>query len=103
MLILLDECVPRQLRRFLTGHDVRTIHQMGWAGRKNGQLLRLMAEQAMDVLMTVDQNLRYQQNPYRLGVAVVVLVAESNRLEDLELLIPPSPRSSRESRSGRNR
>lgn len=88
MLILLDECVPRQLRRLLIGHDVRLIHEMGWAGRKNGQLLRLMAEQAMDVLVTVDQNLRYQQNPHRLGVAVVVLVARTNRLKDLRSLIP---------------
>jgi len=71
MLILLDECVPRRLRPFLVGHDVRTIHQMGWAGRKNGQLLRLIAEQSMNVLMTVDQNLRYQQNPHRLGISVL--------------------------------
>ncbi len=88
MLILLDECVPHQLRRLLTGHNVRLIHEMGWAGRNIGQLLRLMAEQAMDVLVTVDQNLRYHQNPYRLGLAVVVLVAKTIRLKDLRSLIP---------------
>ena len=43
MRILLDECVPRPLRRELTGHNVRTIQEMGWAGKKNGELLTLMA------------------------------------------------------------
>ena len=57
MRILLDECVPRPLRRELPGHDVRTIRDMGWAGRKNGELLGLMARVGFEVLLTVDQNL----------------------------------------------
>jgi hypothetical protein len=39
MRILLDECVPRPIRRELIGHDVWTIRDMGWAGKKNGELL----------------------------------------------------------------
>jgi PIN like domain len=88
MRILLDECVPRPLRKELTGHDVRTVHEMGWAGKKNGELLALLAGAGFEVLLTVDQNLRHQQNLSAAGVAVVVMVAQSNRLGDLVPLLP---------------
>ncbi len=88
MRILLDECVPRRLRRELPGHDVRTVPEMGWSGKKNGELLKLMAAQGFDVFVTVDQNLRFQQNLQAAGVAVVVLVAASNRLAALLPLMP---------------
>jgi hypothetical protein len=52
--VLLDECVPRKLRRELTGHDVRTVTEMGWSGIKNGPLLR-RAAQDFDIFLTVDQ------------------------------------------------
>ncbi|HBI46550.1 MAG TPA: hypothetical protein DDY78_27405 [Planctomycetales bacterium] len=83
MRILLDECVPRRLRRELAGHDVWTVTEMGWSGKKNGELLTLMAAQGFEVLLTSDQNLRHQQNRKAAGVAVVVLVAASNRLANL--------------------
>ena len=88
MRILLDECVPRPIRRELTGHVVSTIREMGWAGKKNGELLALMAGAGFEVLLTVDQNLRFQQNHAASDVAVVVMVAPSNRLADLVPLIP---------------
>jgi hypothetical protein len=83
MRILLDECVPRPLRRELPGHDVRTVQEMGWAGKTNGELLRLMVPAGIEVFLTVDQNLRFQQNAQSAGIAVVVLVAPTNRLADL--------------------
>lgn len=75
------------LRRKLRGHDVRTIREMGWAGKKNGELLALMAGAGFEVLLTVDQNLRHQQNLAASGVAVVVMVGVTNRLADLVPLI----------------
>jgi hypothetical protein len=88
MRILLDECVPRPLRRELPGHDVCTIREMGWAGKKNGELLALMAGTGFEVLLTVDQNLRHQQNLAASGMAVVMMVASSNRFADLVPLMP---------------
>lgn len=88
MRILLDECVPRRLRRELPGHDVRTVHEMGWGGKKNGDLLRAMAGQNFEALLTIDQNLRHQQNLRTVGFAVIVLVAPTNRLADLGPLMP---------------
>ena len=83
MRVLLDECVPRRLRTHLTGHDVRTVPEMGWSGKKDGELLALMAGATFEVLVTVDRGIRHQQHLKAVGVAVVVLVATTNRLADL--------------------
>jgi hypothetical protein len=88
MRILLDECVPRPLRRELPGHDVRTVPEMGWAGKRNGELLPLITAHNFAVFLTTDQNLRYQQNLRAAGIAVLVLVARTNRLGDLAPLMP---------------
>lgn len=88
MKILLDECVPRRLRRELPGHDVHTVPAMGWSGEKNGELLQLMMGQGFEVLLTVDQSIRHQQNLKSAGIGVVVLIAKSNRLADLIPLMP---------------
>jgi len=61
---------------------------MGWADKKNGELLVLMAADGFEVLRTVDRNLRHQQTLSAAGVAVVILVAASNRLPDLIPLVP---------------
>ena len=86
MRILLDECLPKRLKRDLVGHHARTVPEMGWASKKNGELLAL-AESDFDVFLTVDRNLSFQQNIDRFNVAVVVLVAKSNRHSDLQPLV----------------
>lgn len=86
MRVLLDESLPRPLGRLLVGHAVRTVAQAGWTGFKNG-LLRL-ASADFDVVITADQNIEFQQNLGTLPIAVVILVADSNRLESLEPLVP---------------
>lgn len=88
MKLLLDECIDRRLARKLPGHFVRTVPQMGWATIKNGRLLRL-AEKEFDVFVTVDRNLSFQQNLPKFDLAVAVLRARSNRLEDLKPLAVP--------------
>lgn len=86
MRVLLDECVPRRLKRELSGHEVRTVTERGWSGVKNGSLLAL-AEAEFDVFLTVDQNLKYQQNLTTFRIAVVLLVARNNRLKTLLPLV----------------
>ncbi len=88
MKILLDECVPNPLKRLLADYDVATMRQLGWNGLKNGVLLRRLVETEFDVLLTVDQNIAYQQNIAELPLAVIIMVAKNNRLEALEPLIP---------------
>ena len=87
MRILLDESVPRHLARFLKGHEVQTVPRRGWAGVRNGELLRRAATE-FDVFVTVDQNLQHQQNLSRFPVAVAVLAVHDNRIETLHLSLP---------------
>jgi predicted nuclease of predicted toxin-antitoxin system len=87
MRVLLDECVPRALREQLPGHDVKTVAETGWAGVKNGELLRLAAER-FDVLLTVDRNLEYQQYVANAPIAVIVMHAPSNDIAALQPLMP---------------
>ncbi|MDA1036693.1 MAG: DUF5615 family PIN-like protein [Chloroflexi bacterium] len=86
MRILLDESLPRPLARALIGHAVSTVRDEGWTSLANGALLRHAAEK-FDVVLTADQNIQFQQNLSTLPLAIVVLVAESNRLESLEPLV----------------
>ena len=87
MRIFLDECIDWRLSRDITGHDVRTARQMGWTAIKNGELLAL-ASAHFDAFVTVDRNLAFQQDVPGLRIAVVVLQAKSNRLNDLRPLMP---------------
>lgn len=81
MKVLLDECVPRKLRRELTEHAVLTVTERGWSGIKNGELLAL-AETEFEVFLTVDQNLKYQQNLKKiLRQAILFTWAEANALQ----------------------
>ena len=87
MRLLLDESVPWTFRYYLTGHDARTTRYVGWDGKGNGELLAL-ARDEFDVLITVDQSIQYQQNITERDVAVVVLAARTNDIEDLRPLVP---------------
>ena len=88
MRLLLDECVPRPLLRDLVGHDARHVVDMGWSAKRNGELLTLMLAERFVTLLTVDQNLPFQQNLRASGISVVVAVARTNRVKELRPLIP---------------
>ncbi len=89
MKVLIDECAPKALKTFLTkhGHESLTVQEAGWAGKQNGELLKL-AENNFDALVTVDTNLRYQQNMEERRIAIVLLQSSSNRLEHLSQYFP---------------
>jgi hypothetical protein len=71
----------------LADHDVKTVPEAGWAGVENGKLLG-QAQADFDVFVTTDRNLMFQQNLPEFDIAVVVLEGKSNRLRDLEPLVP---------------
>ena len=87
MRVLIDECLPKKLKRELPGHQVMTVQERGWSSKKNGELLRLLQGE-FDVFLTADQNLTYQQNLSNTSVAVIVLVAQNNRIEALRPIMP---------------
>jgi len=89
--VLLDECVDVRLAAGLAAVDVRTVADQGWLGISNGQLLALAAAE-FDVFVTVDRNLPFQQHLPKFDIAVILLRAKTNRLDDLVLLVPGEPR-----------
>jgi predicted nuclease of predicted toxin-antitoxin system len=89
MKVLLDENLPHELRQLLTpAHDVFTVTYMGWSGIENGALLAKAAVDGFDVMVTKDQGIAYQQNLVNLPVAVVILYAKSNKIHDIQPLVP---------------
>jgi|GEM_PF-871140 len=81
MRVLIDECAPKALERFLSekGHECPPVQEAGWFGKRNGELLDL-AETNFDVFVTVDANLPYQQNLTDRKIAVVTLRARTYRM-----------------------
>jgi len=76
--ILIDECLPKQLKAWLAGtHEAVTVQEAGWANVKNGKLLRLANDAGFDVFITADKNMYYQQNFAGLRISAVVI--PSNR------------------------
>ena len=69
-------------------HEVFTASFLGWKSIKNGELLSRAANFGFDVLVTLDSGMEYKQNRETLPCSVVVLVAESNKIEDLRPLVP---------------
>lgn len=86
MRILIDENLPRHLKRILSEHEPSTVQEMGWTGVRNSELLA-KAETAFDVLLTADKNLRYQQNLE--GIRLALIVFPSNRLGTVKDLTEP--------------
>lgn len=84
MKLLLDECMPRRARFLFAegGHECATVQEAGFSGKENGELLSL-AEKHFDVFITIDKNIRYQQNISRHKIAVLIIRAASNDLDDI--------------------
>jgi predicted nuclease of predicted toxin-antitoxin system len=87
--ILIDECLPKDLAKMLTGHTAKTVVQMRWSGIKNGELLRRASKANFEVFITVDKNIPAQQPTKIYPLAIIVLHARSNRIEDIKPFAAP--------------
>jgi hypothetical protein len=86
--VLLDENMDRLLKPlFDTDIEVLTVHERGWKGMKNGDLLRA-AQSEFDVFVTMDSNLEYQRHIGAMALGVIVIRARSNSYRDVEPLMP---------------
>jgi len=89
MKILLDESLPTKLSEFFrTDHEILTVRDMNWLGKKNGELLRLVIENNFEVFVTADRNLPYQQNLKAITFILAILFGVNNRQETYINLIP---------------
>lgn len=88
MKILLDENLPRKLKAdFGPEYEVQTVRDMKWLGKKNGELLGLIVFNGFDYFVTIDKNLRHQQNLDRIQVTIFLLFAVNNRRNTLQVLV----------------
>lgn len=89
MKVLLDEDLPKKLRyRLLPNHEGVSVQDMGWRGKKNGELLRLMETFGFQALMTGDRQMQHQQNWRNYPLPVLTLHAKGDQYEDYNALIP---------------
>jgi hypothetical protein len=88
MRILLDECVDQRLRLFFIGHECHTAAYARLAGLKNGVLLDAAEAAGFEVLITTDQEIPFQQSLDIRRIAIVILCGPTNRLADLQRLMP---------------
>ena len=85
MKILLDENIPAKLKLdFGEEHEVKTVRDMKWLGKKNGELLGLAAFNGFDIFITLDKNLKNQQNLEKVQIKFIVLVATDNKHQTLQ-------------------
>ncbi len=73
MRVILDHNVPKRVRRFLVGFEVKTAHEMTWAQLSNGELIHAAESGGFSVMITADKNLEYQQNLTSRTLALIVL------------------------------
>ncbi len=89
MKLLLDENLPKKLKKQLSvEHIAATVRDIGWQSKKNGELMKLMVEEKIEVLITFDKNLQHQQNFEKYPFAILVLHAKSNSFQNIEPLLP---------------
>ena len=85
MKILLDENMPTKVRYdFGEGFEVRTMRDMGWLGKKTGELLGLAAFNGFDIFIAMDKNLRNQQNLNKVDLKFILLLAPNNKHQTLQ-------------------
>jgi len=77
MKILFDQGTPAPLRRYLVGHSVDTAYERGWSDLRNGDLLARAEMDGYELLITTDQNMRYQQNLSGSRLGILVLLSTS--------------------------
>ena len=83
MKILLDECVPKRLKKYLEEFEVFTVNELVLSGIKNGALMSYCVENNFDLLLTIDKNLIFQQNLDQYSVTIAVLNCQSSKIEEL--------------------
>ncbi len=85
MKILLDENMPTKVKYdFGEDYNVSTVRDMGWLGKKNGELLGLAAFNGFDFFITLDKNLKNQQNLNKVDLRFIVLAAKNNKHQTLQ-------------------
>ncbi|SRR5258706_11231407 len=88
MKILLDENIPVKVKfDFEKEFEIISVRDLGWQGKKNGELLELLDHNGYDIFITLDKNLKHQQYLDKFNVKVILLLAKDNKHQTLQPLI----------------
>ena len=92
MRILFDQGTPVPLRQSLANHSVDTVFERGWSTVQNGALLEASEQEGYQLLITTDQNLKYQQNLSDRSIAIIVLLSTSwpriqQKVDEIEAVV----------------
>lgn len=88
MKILLDENIPTKVKLdFGEDYEVKSVRDMGWLGKKNGELLGLITLNGFDIFITLDKNLRHQQNLEKFNLIIILLFPPNNKHQTLQPFI----------------
>lgn len=88
MKILLDENIPTKVKfDFGKAFEIKTVRDMGWLGKKNGELLKLMTSNDFDFFITLDKHLRNQQHLVNYNINIILLFAENNKHQTVQLFV----------------
>ena len=101
MKLVLDECVPRKIKFLFAAQGMfcETVRDAGGSGKENGELLSL-AEKHYDVFVTIDRNIRHQQNLLGRSISILIIRAVSNDYEDIRPHVPAAIEALKFIRSG---
>jgi hypothetical protein len=88
MKILLDECVSKHLKPYLSDFEIYTVREMQWSGIKNGKLISLCIENDFDILLTIDKNIQFQQALEKFPLIIIILNSFTSNVDDLITYLP---------------
>ena len=83
MIIIIDECLPKRLTQFFPEEEVWTVPQIGLSGSQDKVLLDELDIKNIDIFITIDGNIEYQQQFENRVFGTVIIRAVSNRFSDL--------------------
>ena len=87
--MLLDENLPKPLARYFSqDFEVFTVPDMGWASKKNGELIQAMLDEGFEILLTVDKGIPHQQNLNKYPIQIALILTHDNRLKTLLSKVP---------------
>ena len=88
MKILLDENLPTKLKYdFGENFEIFSVKDMGWLGKKNGELLELAVFNGFNIFLTLDKNLKHQQSIHKFNLKFIILLPVNNKHQTLQPFI----------------
>ncbi len=84
MKILLDENIDVAFKEYFKEYNISTVHDEGWQSKQNGELLKLAVDNEFNFLLTLDKNIKYQQNLKKINIRIILINSKNSKLDTLK-------------------